>query len=210
MTQPEASSPAETPRSRGAESRDAIVDAARELFARRGYRGTSLASIAEAACLSQPGLLHHYPSKTDLLLAVLASRDSEDGRLISPKPDSEGIGILDALGELVAHNQSQPQLVQLFSMLLGEAIAADHPAHDYFASRYVKIRARLVRHFTAAQADGELDADVDLAALTNVLIAVMDGLQFQWLMDDSVDMHASFVLLTRLIRSSLAPGESSQ
>ena len=51
-------------RSRGEESKAAILAAARELFATRGYRGTSLAAIAEAAGLSQPGLLHHYRSRT--------------------------------------------------------------------------------------------------------------------------------------------------
>src|SRR5580658_9040189 len=77
MTQPE------IVRTRGEESREAILAAARQLFGQRGFRGTSLASIAEAAGLSQPGLLHHFPSKTDLLLAVLASRDASDGQMSS-------------------------------------------------------------------------------------------------------------------------------
>jgi hypothetical protein len=65
---------------------------------KRGYRGTSLAAIAEAAGLSQPGLLHHYRSKNAVLLAVLASRDSADSSISSPGPDAPGIGIVDGLG----------------------------------------------------------------------------------------------------------------
>ena len=87
-------------RTRGEESKETILAAARQLFAKHGYRGTSLASIAEAAGLSQPGLLHHYPSKTALLLAVLASRDSADGRLSSPRLGTPGIGIIDGLAAL--------------------------------------------------------------------------------------------------------------
>jgi AcrR family transcriptional regulator len=207
MTQPVTAEPAdasdEAPRNRGAESRDAILLAASQLFARRGYRGTSLASIAQAAGLSQPGLLHHFPSKHTLLLAVLAARDSEDGRLSSPKLRDESLGIIDGLSTLVAYNESMPDQVQMFSMLLGESVAPDHPAHDYFVDRYERIRSRFIRHLSAAQSQGKLDASVDVGVLANVLIAVLDGLQFQWLLDDSVDMTAGYALLASLIRETL-------
>jgi AcrR family transcriptional regulator len=127
-------------------ARYASLAAARQLFAKRGYRGTSLASIAEAAGLSQPvSLLHHYPSKNALLLAVLASWDSEDWRTSTPRPEAPGIGIIDGLAALVEHNESQQEVVALFSMLLGEAVADDHPAHEYFVQRYERIRARVTQ-----------------------------------------------------------------
>src|ERR1700720_423511 len=94
-------------RTRGEESKETILAAARQLFSKRGYRGTSLASIAEAAGLSQPGLLHHYPSKDALLLAVLASRDSEGSRIATPQPEAPSIGIIDGLAALVKHNESE-------------------------------------------------------------------------------------------------------
>jgi AcrR family transcriptional regulator len=192
-------------RSRGAETRQAIMRAARKLFAQHGYKGTSVAAVAASAGLSQPGLLHHYPSKTELLLAVLESRDSEDGRLSSPRLDAEGVGIIDGLGALVAHNQSEPDQVRMFSMLLGEAVAADHPAHGYFATRYDKIRHRFIRHLDKARDSGNLSSDVDVEALANVLIAVLDGLQFQWLLDESVDMSRSYAMVADLIRTALDP-----
>jgi AcrR family transcriptional regulator len=186
-------------RNRGEESREAILAAARQLFAKRGYRGTSLASIAEAAGLSQPGLLHHYPSKNALLLAVLASRDSDDWRMSTPQPEAPGIGIVDGLAALVEHNESQPELVAMFSMLLGEAVAADHPAHEYFVQRYERIRGRLIQFLREAQTAGTLGPGIDPEALANVLIAVLDGLQFQWLLDESVDMRAGYAALAEVI-----------
>ena len=188
-------------RSRGEESKAAILAAARELFGKRGYRGTSLAAIAEAAGLSQPGLLHHYRSKNAVLLAVLASRDSADASMSSPRPDAPGIGIIDGLAALVAHNESEPQVVALFSMLLGEAVAADHPAHEYFVHRYDEIRACLTQNLRDAQKEHALAPGIDPEALANVLIAVLDGLQFQWLLNQSVDMRASYAALSELIRA---------
>ncbi|PWW48931.1 TetR/AcrR family transcriptional regulator [Melaminivora alkalimesophila] len=49
------------------EDLDAPLRAARHLFARHGYHGTSIRAIAEGAGLSVPGLYHHYPSKQVIL-----------------------------------------------------------------------------------------------------------------------------------------------
>ena len=195
-------------RSRGEESKAAILAAARELFGQRGYRGTSLAAIAEAAGLSQAGLLHHFRSKNAVLLAVLASRDSADSSMSSPAPDAPGIGILDGLATLVAHNESDRQVVALFSMLLGEAVAADHPAHEYFVRRYDEVRACFTQSLRAAQKEHALAPGIDPEALANVLIAVLDGLQFQWLLDESVDMRASYAALSEVIRAAGSPGSA--
>jgi AcrR family transcriptional regulator len=206
MTQSATAPADEAPRNRGAESRDAILLAASQQFARHGYRGTSLASIAEAAGLSQPGLLHHFPSKKALLLAVLAERDSTDGPLASPPLQGKGIGIIDGIGTLVAHNETTPDQVRMFSMLLGESTAPDHPAHDYFVDRYAGIRSRFIGHLRTAQAQDKLDASTDVNVLANLLIAVLDGLQFQWLLDDTVDMKAGYALLASLIKDTLVHG----
>ncbi len=48
-----------------------ILDCAEERFAAGGYGGTTLSSIAKAAGLGNPGLLHHFPSKAALYRAVL-------------------------------------------------------------------------------------------------------------------------------------------
>lgn len=51
--------------------------AALGVFARHGYHGASIRSIAEAAGLSVPGLYHHYRSKQALLAAIVDSTMAE-------------------------------------------------------------------------------------------------------------------------------------
>jgi AcrR family transcriptional regulator len=194
-------------RSRGDESKETILAAARELFAKRGYRGTSLASIAEAAGLSHAGLIHHYPSKDAVLLAVLASKDSVDWSLSSSQRAVPGNGIIDSLAALVAHNESEPQAVAMFSTLLGEAVGADHPAHEYYVRRYERIRAHITQLLRDAQEQHALTPGIDPEALANVLIAVLDGLQYQWLLDSSVDMRASYATLAEIIRAAGSDGQ---
>ena len=56
---------------RGRARRDQLLDVALEPFAAKGYRGASLSAIAEQVGLSEPGLLHHFPTKVALLEATL-------------------------------------------------------------------------------------------------------------------------------------------
>lgn len=63
-----------TVRRRPGQRRAEILAAATEAIASKGFRGTSLADIALVVGVSQPGLLHHFPSKEQLLLAVLEQR----------------------------------------------------------------------------------------------------------------------------------------
>lgn len=49
-----------------------ILDAAVEVFGKSGFREGSLQDVARAAGMTVPGLLHYYPSKVELLFAVLA------------------------------------------------------------------------------------------------------------------------------------------
>ncbi len=53
-------------------SRERLLDAAEELFARRGFGGVGLAEVAEVAGLGKASLFHHFPSKAQLYCAVMA------------------------------------------------------------------------------------------------------------------------------------------
>ena len=53
--------------------REAILRAAARLFARQGFNGASVADLA-AACGSSKSLVYHYfPSKEDILHAVMSA-----------------------------------------------------------------------------------------------------------------------------------------
>ncbi|MFJ8019870.1 TetR/AcrR family transcriptional regulator [Streptomyces sp. NPDC096311] len=172
-------------RARSAERRAEIVRAALEVIAERGYRGASMASVAERVGLTQQGLLHYFPTKDALLVAVLKERDQWDA-----VPDTPWR--VDLLASLVEYNAMRPGIIQTFSALLGESVTEGHPAREYFTERYARVRASMAAVLRAEYGE-RLPNGLTPERTAPLLVAVMDGLQFQWLLDpESVDMPGAF------------------
>jgi len=53
--------------------REAIVEQAARLFAKSGFNGSSVADLATACNTSKSLIYHYYPSKEDILYAVMSS-----------------------------------------------------------------------------------------------------------------------------------------
>ena len=70
---------------------DAVRTAACELFARQGYRGTSMKDIGGALAVSAPNLYNHVPNKQDLLVVIM---DTAMDRALSLKVTSTMVGAL--------------------------------------------------------------------------------------------------------------------
>jgi len=166
-----------------ADRRAEILDAAVKVFSESGFHGGSLREIAERVGLSQPGLLHHFANKEQLLEAVLTHRDDLAlERMGTDLPT--GVALIDALIDLTAFNATTPGLVALFAVLSGEATASDHPGHQYFRQRYAYVREITEEAVVDGQARGDLRPELEPAEVSRTLIALLDGLQIQWLYED--------------------------
>jgi AcrR family transcriptional regulator len=177
---------------RSQNARDRVLGSALRAIATNGFQGSSLAAIAADAGLTTAGLLHHFPSKEHLLVAVLAERDRLDAARFH-LTGFRGLEALDRLIELVEHNTMVPGLVQAYTVLMGESVGEDHPARDWFRDRYPRRRANLATAIRAGIETGEIRPDVDCDALATSIIAMMDGLQVQWSLNpDQVNMGRVF------------------
>ncbi|HTP07412.1 MAG TPA: TetR/AcrR family transcriptional regulator [Anaerolineae bacterium] len=179
-----------------------IIREAIRYFGQDGYHGARLADIAQAAGVTEPGLLHHFPSKAHLLMEVLAERDRIDHARFDPAQQSEAKSPLLPLQELVKYNETVPGLVQLFTVLVAEGIDEKHPAHDFFKQRYQNIRQQDIAALKAAQARGEIRNDIPAKDLVIMLFAMMDGLQVQWLYEPKhIKMAHLFEQFLKLLRA---------
>ncbi len=196
------SSPRRTQLERTRASREKIIRAATDYFARQGFRGAKMAEIAKAAGLTEPGLLHHFPSKTHLLMGVLEERDRIDSQRLRATLQKEDSRFLQAGIELVEHNETVPGLVQLFTILAAESVSPEHPAHEFFIQRYQRERNHMTEAIAQAQQAGEIRADIPAETLTVLIFAVMDGLQVQWLLEpEKISMSNMFRVLADMLRA---------
>ena len=68
------SRPAPRATRRSARTRERIIEAATEVFARRGVHGTRVADIAERAGVAYGLVYHHFRNKEEILTAIFAER----------------------------------------------------------------------------------------------------------------------------------------
>ncbi|MFD6179022.1 MULTISPECIES: TetR/AcrR family transcriptional regulator [unclassified Isoptericola] len=165
---------------KGRAKREEILQAAIVAFGEVGYHGASLREIAARVGISHPGLLHHFPTKVALLEAVLEHRDAVDFADFDTDVE-QGRSMFEALVRLVQRNALRRPVVEVFTGLAAEATSVDHPAHDYFARRYADTVERVRVELQRLAADDRLRDGVDPAVAARAIVALMDGLQVQWL-----------------------------
>lgn len=166
------------PYAKTAERRQQIVDEAYRLFATRGYRHSSLREIAAAAGISLGSLQHHFASKDDLLVAVLARRDELSTLAAAPTGEDSFADHIVAQAE---RNEAIPGLIALYSVLSAEAVTVDHPGRDYFLGRYDLLRAEYADELAALRDAGRLRDGVEPEVAAATIVALWEGIQLQWL-----------------------------
>jgi AcrR family transcriptional regulator len=166
---------------KGRARREEIIEAAVAVFGEAGYRAASLREISARVGISHPGLLHHFPTKVALIQAVLDRRDAEDAALIDAEI-AAGADLFESLVRLVERNAGRRPVVELFAALSAEAAAPDHPAHRHIVERYTQMVALCTGAFAEARDAGRLRPGIDPASAARTVVALMDGLQVQWLL----------------------------
>jgi len=182
--------------------RSEILQAAHDVFTARGYRNGSLGEIAEIVGITHQGILHHFGSKERLLVEVLRARD-EAGRDEAERDQKPvGAAFLAHLIRTVTLNEQRSGIVQAYTVLSAESVTSGHPAQEWFRARFGVLRDELRQALAQLFPAGLTLDDAALDAGASAIIAVMDGLQVQWLLDPAaVDMPA---IVRSVIDSMLA------
>jgi AcrR family transcriptional regulator len=181
--------------------REALLDAATQVFARDGYSSASMRDIATLAGIKTVGLLYHYPNKTALLSALLARRDQRViARFNEISTESTLDGFLRFLRLSMGFSIEDAAECQATLVMNTESLSKAHPAWSWYQERFHLTHMHARQHLATLVHDGEIRADVDVKALAQEIFSVMDGLQIQWLREpDDIDVMAVFdIYLNRL------------
>lgn len=169
--------------------RQSILQAATEVFGIRGYANGTLQEIADQVGMTHAGILHHFGSKDQLLLEVLAYRDQRDVAHMAGQHIPGGLDLFRHLVHTAYLNAQRAGIVQTFAVLSGESVTEGHPAAQFFRDRYSVLRGELAEAFEqVCHERGILDPG-PIAHASAGILAVMDGLQIQWLLNpEAVDL----------------------
>ena len=216
------------PRAGSEDKRARILNEAVVLFGEHGYAGTSLADIANAADISKAGLLHHFSSKDELFCKVLERRDREDALSIlveSPAVEDDAteapvdtVGNLDTLDvagdsdldgnpwalleryiELLERNVAHRDLTAIYTATAVSVLDAEHPAHRWMANHLNSAVERFESSFEAGKTAGLVDPQMPSRLVARSLVALVDGLQLQWLCSTTPGTAAAEALSTDLV-----------
>lgn len=192
------------------EKREQILKAAVEIFGNKGSTNGTLADVAEQVGITHAGVLHHFGSKQKLLLEVLAYRDQADVQNLAEKHIPGGPELFLHLVRTAIANERRPGIVQAYTVLSSESVTDNHPGREYFEERYTTLRREVTEAFRELCAqEGVTEPDTIATAAASIL-AVMDGLQLQWLLHrDVFDLgEASEFAIRAIVNGVLHPGPS--
>ena len=130
MSLPELQQERRQPRSKGEVTAQRILNAAEELFAERGFAGTTLRDVAEQVGIQNPSLYNHYKSKESLYSAVLergigpvlAVLTEYVGKTRKRNLDSEFL--ITRIMEILTAHPHLPRLVQHETLTGGQRLTA--------------------------------------------------------------------------------------
>lgn len=183
----------------GQSTRGRIIDVAIRVFASQGFRGVPLDVIATEAGVTRQGILYHFESKAELLIAVLEQHEQDNAELMIGLFAANDRALVPTMRAYYKASRENKGLIRMLLVLAAEAMDAEHPGHDFFVERYRRTRAGIERWVAQEQAAGRLIDDVPAHRLAAVAVAVLDGLQLQEYLDEgSVDLEETLADLLTL------------
>ena len=124
------------------ERKEKILAAAGELFARKGFAGTTTKELAQAAAINEALLFRHFGNKEEMYWAVLEQRCKlGEGRRRMERRIEEGQGDFELFAgiaqDILARHRETPELMRLFlfsaleSHSLSDRLFRTYSAHFY-------------------------------------------------------------------------------
>lgn len=139
----------------GEERRQRIVEAAVELFSRKGFRGTTTREIAEAAGISEAMIFKHFATKRELYSAIIEVKSETEELLAGAAKASEAkddAGVLRSVGlKMLEQTERDPSLMRL---LLFSALEGHELSEIFFESRVRRLHEFLSSYIRRRIEDG--------------------------------------------------------
>ncbi len=175
-----------------AKRRAQIIEAAFEEFAAGGYDQASLRSIATKVGITHPGLLYHFGSKEELLVAVLREHEEEERRQFSDRDAPKTVrDFIDRVVDAFRGELRRPQLLRLRMYFSSESgtPGSNTVANEWLERRYERVVGEIADQVILFMGKGVLPPDTDVTMSTSIF-ALYDGLLMHALNAPNADVSA--------------------
>lgn len=186
--------------------RQRLIDAARAVVLREGHEGATTRAILDEAAMSAGSLYNYFSSKDELFEVLAEQVVGENIRGLAAGDGRPGDMVVGLAAELL----TVPDLPAL-AWFRGR-LSADPEVRAAIA----KFNGAIVESFApllaAAQADGTIDADIDVDALVELFDVIVEGLNRREVMGAFVTdfERVGRVAIDVLLRAVVNQRESAQ
>jgi AcrR family transcriptional regulator len=160
--------------SKGAATRDSIIERAYQIVRKEGFEGLSIGTIADSVGMSKSGVFAHFGSREDLQLAVLdaAAQRFTENVFLPALRERRGLPRLEAIGrrwmKWLRNEQGGCPMVSA-AIEYDDRPGAIRERVIFYQTR---LRKELARAIGMAIETGELRADTDSAQLAFEIFGV--------------------------------------
>lgn len=151
---------------------------AREIFSEMGYAGTTFSEVADRTGLTRPAVNHYFGSKEDLYTALFEStHDSVVAAGIKNAGNQDGLAprlsaFLEAATQIDSRDRSYAQFM---AASVFDALRHDE-LRDRARDQLEDVRSFVEQTLRLAIEHGEVRADLDVPAVTEMLVAALWGM----------------------------------
>jgi AcrR family transcriptional regulator len=173
-------------------SRDRMLQAAKQLFARDGYENTSTAAIARTAGTSESQLMKHFGSKEGLLEAIFDAGWASMSYMFRaihdlPSPSEK----LEVMLEMILNTLERDQELKELMLIEGRRVRKE--GHMILLTKgYLQFVGVVDAILTEMQARGELRRELHTDAVRSALISMFEGMLRDQILAKRMGFPASY------------------
>ena len=193
---------------RRADAERRLLEAARQIVARKGWVGMTLAEVGEEAGYSRGLAAHHFGSKAGLLRALAAYVNRNFMDLVEIELPCRQSGLdasLGFVGVYLGRDGGDWTNTRALLALMAEAVTEDAETREILADYNRSVHDHLALHIRTGIASGDIRRNIDASAGATLILATLRGVMLQHLLDPvSVELSAVQRQLLDFVNAALA------
>ena len=183
-------------------TKDRILDAAVDVFARKGYHGAGVEDIVAASGTSKGAFYHYFASKQAIFLTLMDNLAEvvEQGVEAAISAEQGAMAKVEAALRVVVETAAEQR--DLAKILLVEAVGLGPEFEEKRLEIHRRFAHVIQRHLDRAVAEGDIPPQ-DTALVARAWFGALNEIISQWLLSGSEDLTARLPDLRTLLLRSL-------